>query len=665
MIILIAGMDQSSKKLEHLLAAQGHQAARVSNGLAAWDWLKDQTCDAVIAARVMPIMDGLELCAMARADNRLKELPFLIHLNGMPEDTDKIIVEKLGAHMILSNPEDHETVLNVIKGAPFFSTESDISQSNESQLELLTPWMLKKIEEKSRQLHEGNIQKRFFKSAVEQASEMVAVTDSDGIIEYVNPAFEKITGYSKKELIGNNPRILKSGRQDEHFYQELWQTITSGEPWHGFFVNRRKDGNLYREEAFIKPIMDDDGVIQYFVTVKRDITQENRLQRQLIQSQKMEAIGTLAGGIAHDFNNILSAILGFAELALFELTEESRSYDDVSEIVTAGNRAKDLVRQILTFSRKTEQEFKPTNIVPLISEALKFLRATLPSTIEIQKQIDAVRVEVLCNSTMVQQILMNLCTNAAHAMKDTGGILTVRLLEIDIQEDGISNLPDLPPGPYVHLTIGDTGPGIESGNLGRIFDPYFTTKDKGEGTGLGLSVVHGIAQSLKGTVEVDSDPGKGTEFNVYLPRVIGKSDMAADQPQVLSTGNERILLVDDEDALATMGRSMLDRLGYKVTVETNSYEALETFKAQPIEYDLIISDKTMPRLTGFDLAEEIKKIRPDVPFIICTGYSDEIEADKAARLGINRLIVKPLSMDDLAKAVRSVLDDAAKKPPQR
>ena len=665
MIILIAGMDQSSKKLEHLLAAKGHQTARVSNGLAALDWLRDQRCDAVIAARAMPIMDGLELCTMARADNRLKELPFLIHQNGMPEDTDKTIAENLGAHMILTSPEDHETVLNVIKGSPSFPTESDIGESDESQLELLAPWILKRIEEKSRQLHEGNIQKRFFKSAVEQASEMVAVTSSDGIIEYVNPAFEKITGYSKQELIGNNPRILKSGRQDEQFYQELWQTITSGDPWHGFFVNRRKDGNLYREEAFIKPIMDDDGVIQYFVTVKRDITQENRLQRQLIQSQKMEAIGTLAGGIAHDFNNILSAILGFAELALFELTEGSRSYDDVSEIVTAGNRAKDLVRQILTFSRKTEQEFKPINIVPLISEALKFLRATLPSTIEIQKQIDAVRVEVLCNSTMVQQILMNLCTNAAHAMKDTGGILTVSLSEVEIQEGDISNLPDLPPGPYVHLTISDTGPGIETGILGRIFDPYFTTKEKGEGTGLGLSVVHGIAQSLKGAVEVESDPGKGTEFNVYLPRVIGKSDTAADLPQVLSTGKERILLVDDEDTLATMGRLMLNRLGYKVTVKTDSYEALETFKAQPIKYDLIISDKTMPRLTGFDLAEEIKKTRPDVPFIICTGYSDEIEVDKAARLGINRLIVKPLSMDDLAKAVRSVLDNAAKKPPQR
>ena len=313
MIILIAGLGQSSKKLEHLLAAQGHQAKRVSNGLAALDWLREQTCDAVIAARAMPIMDGLELCAITRADNRLKELPFLIHLNGTPEDTDKTIAEKLGAHMIQSIPEDHEILIEIIEEPPLFSSENDINYGSESNLELLSPWMLKKIEEKSRQLQETNIQKRFFNSAAEQVSEMVAVTGSDGIIEYVNPAFEKITGFSKQELIGNNPRILKSGRQDERFYRELWQTITSGETWHGFFVNRRKDGSLYREEAFIKPIMDDDGVIQYFVTVKRDITQENRLQRQLIQSQKMEAIGTLAGGIAHDFNNILSAILGFAE----------------------------------------------------------------------------------------------------------------------------------------------------------------------------------------------------------------------------------------------------------------------------------------------------------------------------------------------------------------
>jgi PAS domain S-box-containing protein len=660
MIILIAGMDQSSDTLATLLEAKGHQTFRMSNGLAALDWLRDQPCEAIIAAREMPIMDGIELCAMTRADSRLKELPFIIAIDGPSADADKAIAHDLGAHMIQPSPGDHEKILEVIERPSITSNKIDIDHRSESQLDMLTSWMLKRIEEKSRQLHEANIQTQFFKSAVEQASEMVAVTSSDGTIEYINPAFEKITGYNKKELIGTNPRILKSGRQDEQFYQELWQTITRGESWHGFFVNRRKDGNLYREEAVIKPIMDDDGVIHHFVTVKRDVTQENRLQRQLIQSQKMEAIGTLAGGIAHDFNNILSAILGFAELALFELTEGSRSHDDVSEIVKAGNRAKDLVRQILTFSRKTEQEFKPIDIIPLVSEALKFLRATLPSTIDIQNQIGVDRVEVLCNPTMVQQILMNLCTNAAHAMKDSGGILTVKLLEVEIENGGINKLPELPPGPYVRITIGDTGPGIETGILGRIFDPYFTTKEKGEGTGLGLSMVHGIAQSLKGAVEVESDSKRGTEFNVYLPRVLGKSGMTADHPQALSTGNERILLVDDEDVLATMGRLMLERLGYKVIVKTDSYKALETFRSQPDDFDLIISDKTMPRLTGFDLVEEVKKIRPDVPFIICTGYSDESETDKAARLGINRLIVKPLSMDDLAGAVRSVLDDTAK-----
>jgi PAS domain S-box-containing protein len=534
-----------------------------------------------------------------------------------------------------------------------------------SQPEMLNTWMLQRLEEKSRQLRRTKMQARLFQTAIEQASEMVAITDSSGKIAYVNPAFEKITGFTHDELIGSNPRMLKSGRQDQLFYRELWHTITGGEPWHGFFVNRRKDGSFYREEAVIVPVADSDGVIHNYVAVKRDMTQESRLQRQLIQSQKMEAIGTLAGGIAHDFNNILSAILGFAELALFDLPEDSRNYEDVSEVIKAGNRAKDLVRQILTFSRRTEQEFKPIDIVPLLTEALKFLRATLPSTIEIRNQVSADSAEVLANPTMIQQIMMNLCTNAAHAMKETGGILTVNLLEAEVAAGNIGKHPELPPGPYVRLTIGDSGPGIEPGIMGRIFDPYFTTKEKGEGTGLGLSMVHGITQSLKGVVTVKSDPGEGTVFNVYLPRVIGMSESAADQPQTLPTGNERILLADDEDALATMGRLMLGRLGYRVTVKTDSNEALDVFRSDPAQFDLIISDKTMPRLTGFDMAKEVKKIRPDMPIIICTGYSDDTETDKAVQLGVSRLIVKPLSMDELARAVRSTLDSATKKPRRR
>ncbi len=664
MKILIAGSEQHGIELNVFLKAQGHQTTRETNGLNALDRLRSEPYDAIIAESRMSGMDGLELCAIIRSDHRLKGLPILLYRSEAAVSNDREIAQRLGARWVSSIPDGSDAVLAALEELSGRLGKDASEDGKESQVEM-NAWILNRMEEKARQLQQTQKQIRFFKTAVEKASEMIAVTDSDGTIEYINPAFENITGYAHHELIGSNPRILKSGRQDTLFYQELWRTITRGEPWHGFFVNRRKDGSQYREEAVIVPVANSNGHIHNYVTIKRDVTQESRLQRQLIQSQKMEAIGTLAGGIAHDFNNILSAILGFAELALFDLPEGSHSHEDVSEVIKAGNRAKDLVRQILTFSRKTEQEFKPIDIVPLLSEALKFLRATLPSTIEICNQFDVERTEVLCNPTMIQQILMNLCTNAAHAMKKTGGVLTVNLLETEVDVGGIDKHRELPPGPYVQLTIGDTGPGIEPAIMGRIYDPYFTTKEKGEGTGLGLSVVHGIIQSLKGAVAMESEPGKGTVFNVYLPRVIGVPESDAAQPQSLPTGNERILLADDEDALATMGRLMLDRLGYQVTVKTDSYEALNTFRSQPDQFDLIISDKTMPRMTGFDLAEEIKKIRPDVPIIICTGYSDETEANKAVRLGISRLIVKPLSMDELAIAVRSALDGAAKKPRQQ
>ncbi len=665
MKILIAGSEQSTNDLDVLLETNGHQTTRTANGLTALDRLRIEPYDAIIAHSRMQVMDGIELCAIIRSDHRLKTLPIVLIESEDALSAERAIAQHLGARCVHSNPGDTDAariVLQELSGGFGGHTPDGVTGP---QSEMLNTWMLERMEEKSRQLRRTKKQIRLLQTAIEQASEMVAITDSSGTIAYVNPAFEKITGFTRDELIGSNPRILKSGRQDQLFYQELWRTITRGEPWHGFFVNRRKDGTLYREEAVIVPVENGDGVIHDFVTVKRDMTQESRLQRQLIQSQKMEAIGTLAGGIAHDFNNILSAILGFAELALFDLPEGGRNHEDVSEVIKAGNRAKDLVRQILTFSRKTEQEFKPIDIVPLLTEALKFLRATLPSTIEIRKQVATESAEVLANPTMIQQVLMNLCTNAAHAMKETGGILTVNLLKTEVDVGSIGKHPELPPGPYVQLTIGDTGPGIEPGIMGRIFDPYFTTKEKGEGTGLGLSMVHGITQSLKGIVAVESDPGKGTVFNVYLPRVIGVPESAANQPQTLPTGNERILLADDEDALATMGRLMLGRLGYRVTVKTDSNEALDVFRAHPDQFDLIITDKTMPRLTGFDLAREAKKIRPDVPIIICTGYSDDIEADKAVRLGVSRLIVKPLSMDELARAVRSTLDSAAKRPRRR
>jgi signal transduction histidine kinase/ActR/RegA family two-component response regulator len=383
-----------------------------------------------------------------------------------------------------------------------------------------------------------------------------------------------------------------------------------------------------------------------------------RLQQQLIQSQKMEAIGTLAGGIAHDFNNILSAILGYAELALYEMPEGSPGRQDVAEVIKAGNRAKDLVKQILTFSRKTEQEFKPIDIAPLLKEALKFLRASLPSTIEIHTRISAEKTSVLCTPTMIQQVLMNLCTNAAQAMKDAAGVLDVGLTNIEVDAAQIKRHPGLRAGPHVCLTVGDTGPGIEPDVLTRIFDPYFTTKAKGEGTGLGLSVVHGIIQALKGVVEVDSRPGSGTTFHILLPYVVSGDEPKVICPKPLSTGNERILLTDDEDVLAAMAKQMLEHLGYRVTVRTDSRAALEAFRSHPRDFDLVITDKTMPGMTGFELAERISAIRPKIPVILCSGDSDDLEVKRAAALGISRLVMKPLGMDELAEAVRSALDGA-------
>ena len=500
--------------------------------------------------------------------------------------------------------------------------------------------------------------RRLFQTAVEQAAELVLITNSAGTIEYVNPALERITGYATSELIGCNPRILKSGLQKPVFYKELWNTITEGHPWQGCFINRRKCGTYYSAEAVIVPVMDGTGSICNYVGIKRDVTQENHLQQQLIQSQKMEAIGTLAGGIAHDFNNILSAILGYAELAVYEMPEGSPGRHDVAEVIKAGNRAKDLVRQILTFSRKTEQDFKSIDIAPLLKEALKFLRASLPSTIDIRTRISAENARVLCTPTMIQQILMNLCTNAAQAMKDSGGVLDVSLTKTEIDTAEIKQHPGLKPGPHLRLTVSDTGPGIEPDLLMRIFDPYFTTKEKGDGTGLGLSVVHGIIQALKGSVQVDSRPGSGAIFHVFLPCAASEDEPTVIEPIVLPTGNERILLADDEDVLAAMGKQMLEHLGYRVTARTDGFDALNTFQSHPQDFDLVISDRTMPRMTGFELAERIKTIRPDIPIILCTGYSDELEVERAAALGICRMVMKPLSMNELADAVRSALDGA-------
>jgi len=494
-------------------------------------------------------------------------------------------------------------------------------------------------------------------TAIEQASESIIISDRPGTIQYVNPAFEQLSGFNREEIIGQNFRILKSNKHDEAFYREMYDIISHGHTWAGRIINTMKDGTLSEFETRISPVKDSSGEIISFVSVNRDVTQEKALEAQLQHAQRMDAIGTLAGGIAHDFNNILSSVIGFTELALDDAEKGTLQYENLQEVLVAGSRAKDLVHQILTFSRQSDQEQKPVNVQLIAKEALKLLRASIPSTIEIKQNIQSEAL-VMGDSTQIHQVFMNLCTNAAHAMEDKGGVLTVDLVDIKLDSEFISDYPDLKPGTYINLTVTDTGHGMVPDVLDKIFDPFFTTKDKGKGTGMGLSVVHGIVHSHGGSIYVYSEPGKGSTFRIFLPVFKRRLESEERIEGPIPTGTERILFVDDEPGIVNIGKQTLKSLGYNVVTRTSSIEALEFFKTQPDRVDIVITDLTMPNMTGEELAQELMQIRPDIPIILCTGFSVRMDEKKAMNMGIRAFVSKPILKREIAETIRKVIDSS-------
>jgi signal transduction histidine kinase/CheY-like chemotaxis protein len=417
-----------------------------------------------------------------------------------------------------------------------------------------------------------------------------------------------------------------------------------------------------------RPIYDATGGIVGYRGVTRDITARLYAEEQLRQAQqdaqrrqaqKMEAIGVLAGGIAHDFNNILSAILGYTDLALRKVAPSGPIALYLQEVLTAGRRAQSLVLQILTFSRASEPERLPVQLRLIAKEALKLLRASLPTTIDIRQDIDHYDGTVLADPTQMHQVLMNLCANAEYAMRDTGGILEVRLDTVELDTSAVAHYAELVPGSYVRLTIRDTGHGITPEVVTRVFEPFFTTKGVGQGTGMGLAVVHGIVISHGGAIRLQSTPGQGTTCEVYLPRLDQVVDDTTSRDEALPAGKGMILFIDDEEAIVRVGQRMLEKLGYQAVVHTSSLAALETFRQTPHHFDLVITDQTMPHMTGEALACELRRLRPDLPIILCTGFSHTIDAEKAQSQGIDAFLMKPLVARDLGLAIQHVLAQRA------
>ena len=425
-----------------------------------------------------------------------------------------------------------------------------------------------------------------------------------------------------------------------------------------------KDGSIRWARSTLVPHFDFSGTILSYDGLVKDVTEHKqaeeerlRLQAQLRQAQKMEAIGTLAGGIAHDFNNILCALIGYADLIKDDIPEGTATHQNIEGILIAANRAAGLVKQILTFSRKSGDELLPFQIGPIVKEALKMLRASLPTTITIRQDIKCNDFTIMADETKIHQVLINLCKNAADAMEEKGGILDVRIAHCDIVSDVETKHGTLPQGSYLKLTVKDTGCGMSKELQDRIFEPFYTTKGPGKGTGMGLSVVHGIVESHNGVITLDSKPGEGTTFEIFFPCVEDAEIIKPEDSKIAFGHGERILLVDDEKSLVDVTTQMLTRIDYEVVGKTSSIEALEVFQADPDKFDLVITDQAMPKMRGTELAKQLLSIRSDIPIILCTGYSETVNEESVKAIGIQKLVMKPVKREEMSQIVREILDE--------
>ena len=516
------------------------------------------------------------------------------------------------------------------------------------------------VEERTQELADS---RENYGRLTEEINDAIYELDSQGLITYLSPAITAITGHQPEKLIGLHFLDFVF-LDDRSFLQNKFSTVLSGilGPAEFRIIDSTRNPHWVRTSS--RPIPGDDGpkglrgILTDIENEKREMVEKAKLLQQIHDNQKLEAIGTLAGGIAHDFNNILSVIIGFCEITKMDNADNRSVFDNMDKVLKAAERARGLVRQILTFSKKTKQGRELVEPSILLHEGIELLSGSIPKTIKIREHISEDSAPILADPAQFNQIVVNLCTNAYYAMKEKGGVLDISLDTIVLDKEKADGLPDLSAGPYVRLKVQDTGQGIPEESLPRIFEPFYTTKPTGEGTGLGLSVIHGVIRSMGGTITVESTRGEGSIFTVYLPRQEEKLPVKT-EPQKVPQGNgEHILIVDDEEMIAYLGQELLISLGYTATMCTSGKDGLERFLTEPDSYDAVVTDQTMPDLTGIQLAVEIMAVRPDLPVIICTGYSDVLTEEKAAQMNIAAFLNKPFRRDILARTLHRIFQEA-------
>ncbi len=674
MKILFAEDNEDSRMIfKKVLEHEGYAVAVADNGAEALMLARQSRPDLIISDILMPEMDGFSLCRAVKEDEHLCRIPFIFYTATYVDPEDEKLGLSLGANRYVMKPKEMPDLLEIIeevireqKSRSLAVPEkplADADMLDRMHGKSVSRKLNKKMKELEEERNKLQLSEKKYRRLVEEwektfeaIGDIVIIQDTDMRIVRANRAALETLQLDDEDLEGRHCYEVFRNAAEACENCPVQQTLQDLKGHSAEIQHRNLNKILLVSSA---PLFDDKVDCVGIVHSARDITENKKMESRLRQSQKMEAIGTLAGGIAHDFNNILSAILGYAELAQMQASEKSPLAAHLAAVLKAGDRAKELVNQILTFSRQTESERKPIEIHLIVKEALKLLRASIPTTIEFRKKINLDCGLVLGDPTQIHQVVMNLCTNAYQAMQEKGGILGIAVnpMAIDIK-DSKNGAHTLPPGPYIKLEVSDTGAGMDRATQERIFDPYFTTKEKGKGTGLGLAVVHGIVKDHGGHISAYSEPGKGSTFHVYFPRIKSAHEpLEAAATEPLPGGKEHILLVDDEETIVNTGKELLETLGYTVTPVLDSREALRMFQAQPELYDLLITDMSMPHMTGVELARKALGIKPALPIILCTGFSELITAETAKEIGIRKFLMKPVLRRDMANAVREALDE--------